>query len=153
MNIREACQSDLKDIILCVNSAYEHYIERIGGKPAPMLANYEQCIKEKITYVLVDKSLGLVGLLVLILIESKKQLFIENITVHPKAQGNGYGKSLLQLAESIALSKGFKFIELYTHEKMVENISLYQHVGYSISNRIVEDGFSRVYMKKSLMNG
>ena len=150
MNIREACQSDLKAIILCVNSAYEHYIDRIGGKAAPMLTNYEKCIKEKITYVVDDNNFGLVG--VLVLIESKKHLFIENIAVHPKAQGSGYGKSLLQLAESIALNKGFKFVELYTHEKMVENISLYQHFGYSIFNHIFNDGFPRVYMKKCLIN-
>jgi len=134
-----------------VNSSYFHYIERIGKKPAPMLTNYEQCINEQIIYVVVDDNSDVVG--VLVLVESKRKFFIENIAIHQKAQGNGYGKSLLKFAESEASTRGFKYIELYTHEKMIENISLYQHFGYCISKRVVENGFSRVYMKKCILNG
>ena len=115
-----------------------------------MLVNYQQAIDEHTVYVVTDESV-VVG--VLVLIESNDQFFIENIAIHKNSQGKGFGKSLLNLAESIATTKGHEFIELYTHESMVENISLYKHFGYCISHQRTEHGYNRVYMKKRLISG
>ena len=38
-------------IIDCINRSYEKYIERIGKKPAPMLANYNIKILDHHVYV------------------------------------------------------------------------------------------------------
>ena len=148
MNIRVAYQGDLKSIEECINSAYKRYIDRIGIKPAPMLADYNKAIESDKTYVLEDSELGVVGVLVLVI--SKGKFLLENVAIHTSAQGKGYGKALLQLAEKIAVELEFDYIELYTHEKMNENISLYQRIGYEIFDRIHESGYSRVYMKKSV---
>ncbi|RCX07238.1 GNAT family N-acetyltransferase [Marinomonas foliarum] len=146
MKIRIACKGDQKSIEESVKSAYMHYIDRIGIKPAPMLADYNKAIESHKTYVLEDSELGVVGVLVLVI--SKGKFLLENIAIHTSAQGKGYGKALLQLAEKTARELKFDYVELYTHEKMNENISLYQRIGYDIFDRIHESGYSRVYMKK-----
>jgi ribosomal protein S18 acetylase RimI-like enzyme len=62
----------------------------------------------------------------------------------------GIGRMLLEFAESEAQRQGFGSIKLYTHEKMFENQSLYKRIGYVEHDRIVENGYSRVYMRKIL---
>lgn len=42
-------------------------------------------------------------------------------------------------------------IRLYTHERMLENIKIYGKLGYQETRRAVEDGFARVFMRKSLV--
>ena len=41
-------------------------------------------------------------------------------------------------------------VRLYTHELMVENISLYGRLGYQEVERRAEEGFRRVFMRKVL---
>ena len=43
-------------------------------------------------------------------------------------------------------------LRLYTHELMVENIALYQRLGYREVERRQEDGFRRVFMRKPIVN-
>ena len=35
---------------------------------------------------------------------------------------------------------------------MPENVSIYRHLGFSEVDRRTEDGYSRIYMEKSLQN-
>jgi ribosomal protein S18 acetylase RimI-like enzyme len=72
------------------------------------------------------------------------------VAVHPAYQGQGIGRRLLQLAEVEALRQGFAHIDLYTHERMTENIALYQRLGYVETARRTEKGYQRVYMRKTL---
>ena len=41
-------------------------------------------------------------------------------------------------------------LRLYTHVLMVENIVIYQHLGFAEIYRVHEKGFDRVYMAKKL---
>ncbi len=150
MNIRDAVEPDVKGIKSCVESAYRHYIERMGKPPMPMLTDYRISIKNNDVYVVEDKAMGIVGVLVLVI--SNEEFQLDNIAVHTSAQGKGVGKALLQLAEKTASESGFDHIELYTHEKMQENIALYKRIGYKISGRVSEYGYDRVYMKKLLID-
>ena len=143
-----ACQDDLKGIKSCVDSAYKHYQIRMRIKPAPMLADHKKSVEKDMTYIIENVELGIVGVLVLVILREK--FLLENIAVHPSVQGNGYGKALLQLAEKTAEELGFNSIELYTNEKMNESVTLYQRIGYKIFNRVHENGYNRVYMKKRL---
>ena len=36
-----------------------------------------------------------------------------------------------------------------THELMVENIERYKKLGYQVTHRAMQDGFARVFMRKS----
>ena len=57
-------------------------------------------------------------------------LFVENVAVWPDAQGHGYGRRLLVFAESEARRLGLHEIQLYTEERMTENLTLYPAIGY-----------------------
>ncbi len=56
----------------------------------------------------------------------------------------------MQLAENEAKGRGYSEIQLYTHEKMTENIAMYTNMGYVEVSRRVVNGYDRVYMSKQL---
>jgi len=87
---------------------------------------------------------------VLILKQTPSVLLFDNIAVDPKHQGLGIGRRLLVFAERRAMNSGFTEIQLYTNEKMTENIELYQRFGYQITQRKTEFGYNRIYMVKPL---
>ena len=120
--LRKATPEDAGAISLLVRAAYEHYIERMG-KP-------------------------LAG--VLVLGETDEGFKIINVAVHPARQKTGVGRALLEFAEAEARRLGYDSIHLSTHEKMTENQALYARIGYSEYCRRVEDGYSRVFMRKPL---
>ena len=75
---------------------------------------------------------------------------IENVAVYPKFQGIGHGTKLIEFAERQAKSLGFSKVELYTNEKMTENIAYYPSLGYNEIGRWGEGGFNRVFFRKGL---
>ena len=87
---------------------------------------------------------------VLTLYPREDHLLIENIAVHPGAQGRGLGRDLLVFAEQEATRRGLTRIALVTHEVMTENQAIYAHFGYTEVGRQAEDGYRRIYMEKSL---
>jgi ribosomal protein S18 acetylase RimI-like enzyme len=145
--LRRATAEDARPISLLVRAAYEHYIERIGKPPRPMLEDYAQVIERR--DVLVAENDGaLAGVLVL---EKTPEAFkVMNVAVRPGLQKTGVGKALLEFAEAEARRLGYDSIHLSTHEKMTENQALYARIGYREYDRRVEDGYSRVYMRKRL---
>ena len=78
------------------------------------------------------------------------ELLLENVAVHPSYQHKGLGAKLLAHAEAEALRRGFGSLCLYTNEKMTENRGWYARLGYQEFERRNEDGFERVYMRKTL---
>ena len=86
----------------------------------------------------------------LVLIPQDAAMLLDNVAVTPEAQGLGLGRVLMKFAERAAIAAGYPAITLYTHETMVENIVLYQRIGYAETHRIEEGGFRRVYMRKPL---
>lgn len=150
--IRHATSRDVIGISNCVSAAYQHYIERIGQPPGPMLDDYAAIIPMHTVYV-TDGLVGngepdIVG--VLVLMESANYFLLDNIAVHPCCQGRGIGRQLMTLAEAVAKERGYQSIRLYTHELMRENIALYAKHGYVETERRIERGFPRVYMQKEL---
>ena len=132
----------------CAMAAYQHYIARIGKPPRPMLDDYAEIIDQHLVWVVKDGG-RVVGFVVLV--GQGIEMLLDNVAVHPDYQGNGLGKWLLAFAEAEAQRRGFSAITLYTHETMVENIKLYQKLGYVVTERRVEHGYRRVYMKKQLV--
>jgi GNAT superfamily N-acetyltransferase len=130
-----------------VHAAYEHYIQRIGKPPGPMLDDYAKRIADRQTWVAEDAG-RLVAILVLE--DSRDGLLLDNIAVHPSCQGKGYGRALIVFAEMEAKCRGYGKIDLYTHMLMTENIALYQHMGFVEIHRATEKGYDRIYMTKQL---
>lgn len=147
VRIRPARPEDAPRISECVRAAYQHYVARIGTTPRPMLLDYAEVMREHALSV-AEVGGRLAGMLVLSAGPEGFKLFI--VGVDPAFQGRGVGRALLEFAEAEARRQGYPSIYLSTQEKMTENQALYAKIGYREYARRVEDGYSRVYMRKML---
>ena len=87
---------------------------------------------------------------VLVLIRQDSGMLLDNVAVHPDFQGRGLGRRLIELAETESRKHGYAHLELYTHERMTENLEMYNALGYVETARRIENGYQRVYMRKAL---
>jgi len=145
--IRKAQLPDATAMQICVEAAYRHYITRIGKPPGPMLDDYSEVVQHHQAFV-AEAGEHIVG--VLVLIRKDNGILLDNVAVHPEHQGTGLGRRLIGLAESEARDHGFTHMDLYTHERMTENIEMYKRLGYIETERRIEGGYQRIYMRKSL---
>ena len=145
--LKAARAADVDDIRACVRAAYRKYVPRMGKEPGPMLADFEAQVAAGQVTVL-EAAGRLRGLIVMF--PEADHLFVENVAVWPDAQGHGYGRRLLLYAENEARRLGFHEIQLYTEERMTENLTLYPAIGYEESERREEAGYRRVYFRKKL---
>ncbi len=146
---RPATLTDVPGIQICVAAAYQHYIQRMGKKPAPMQDNYQAAIADHLVFVAESAQDGAIAG-ILVLIEQADTMLLDNIAVHPMFQGQGLGKRLMYKAEQEAQRLNYRSITLYTHECMTENQAIYQKRGYVETHRITEKGFKRIYMQKTV---
>jgi ribosomal protein S18 acetylase RimI-like enzyme len=135
-------------VLGCVRAAYAPHIARIGREPGPMAADYADLIARQMVYVLQLEGGEVVGVLVLQLAE--RTLWIENVAVHPEFQHRGLGRRLLAFAEEQARAAEAVELRLYANEVMVENIALYERLGYRETERRPHRGFHRVFMRKPI---
>ncbi len=145
--MRRATTVDLADIQRLIDAAYGKYVERIGRAPAPMTADYAAAVRNSRVWLLHRREV-LVGALVTE--DRGDHLLLETVAVSPDAQGNGYGRRLLERAERDAVELGLNEIRPYTNEAMTENLSFYPRHGYQETGRAVQDGFRRVHFAKAL---
>jgi ribosomal protein S18 acetylase RimI-like enzyme len=145
--IRAAKAADVEAMQSIVNSAYRHYVERIGKPPGPMLDDYVTRIADQQAWVLEDAG-EIVGILVLD--QGPTGLLLDNVAVLPERQAKGFGRALIAFAEAEAHRRGFGELRLYTHALMRENIALYRRIGFVETHRSSEKGYDRVYMTKRL---
>lgn len=148
--LHQAIPEDIPFIKPMVDAAYSIYVERIGRPPAPMCEDWEETIKSHNVLVLKDND-QVVGSITFHVDEESDSLKIDNLVVHPAIQGRGYGRFLIDHAESEARRCALPGVSLFTNAKMTENIGLYKRLGFSETERLVEDGFQRVYFHKKLV--
>ena len=149
ISIRLASAGDIPFIQTCTNEAYTPYIERMGRKPAPMLADFALHVTQQEVFV-AESDCTSIG--VLILVDRPTHLLLESVCVTLRFHSRGIGRQLISFAEQTAIERGYTRIELHTHQAMVENIAMYQHLGFTITNRRVVDDFERVYFRKNLVS-
>lgn len=150
-SIRLATTDDVDAVRTCVRAAYTMYLERMEQEPAPMTADYASLVGQGVVHMLDDDpGGGLAG--VLVAVAREDHYFIENVAVRPDLHGTGRGRLLLTFAEDEAKRQGFDRIELYTNAVMTENIEYYRRLGYEEIGRHEEDGFQRIFFRKSLQN-
>ena len=143
--IRLATAADAGGITQLVNDAYAIYVGRNGKVPGPMRDDYHALIGDGHVHV-IEQNGEIRGLLVLV--PEPDVMLLDNIAVSPHAQRRGFGKILMQFAEDQTRALGLKAIRLYTQDIMVENIALYQRLGYVQTHRGEEIGLTRVFMTK-----
>jgi ribosomal protein S18 acetylase RimI-like enzyme len=145
--IRLADETDLSAIVACVDAAYGKYVGRMGRKPAPMLADYRALIARRVVYVLTESTTrDLLGLIVLW--PTDRAMFVENVAVHPRHQGEGLGSRLMSFAEEQATASDLPEVRLYTNQVMTENLAFYARLGFEETNRRVDQGYTRVFLRK-----
>ena len=145
--VRKAAKADLSALVACAEAAYRIYVERIGRKPAPMVADFAASIDGDSVYVVIEAG-QLRGFVVCY--PRDDCMFLENIAVDPKHQGQGIGSRLIAFVEAEARARKLEWVELYTNARMFENLELYSRLGFREIERRVEDGFDRVFFRKHL---
>ena len=143
MIIREARPDDAIGLKFCMESAYAVYQERMRGERLPpMDVDYSTEIKNFPCWVIESDGIILGGLIMVF----EKKASIANIAVSPHYQGQGVGGELLKFADLMAKDKNYSELRLATHVLLIENISLYQHLGWVETGR----DETRIFMKKTL---
>jgi N-acetylglutamate synthase-like GNAT family acetyltransferase len=143
--IRKATFMDAEALSECMHAAYKVYSSRFPNNALPPLtANYEEEIRQYPLWIAESEGKVIGGL---ILVPEKKSLKIANVAVHPRFQGVGLGKALLEFAETKATGGNYSELNLVTHIALKENISFYSYLGWTETERDA----SRVYMQKQLM--
>ena len=143
--IRPATGDDVDSIRALVERAYSRWVRLIGLRPAPMDADYAALVAAGDVFVLCEPDV--VGVLVLRPADGRA-LMVENVAVDPESQGNGFGPTLLEFADQQARERGVHELRLYTHELMTSNIELYERLGWTEYDRLLSNGFARVFMRK-----
>jgi ribosomal protein S18 acetylase RimI-like enzyme len=147
LQLRAATAGDARALTELVDAAYGHYVERIGGRPRPMTDDYAEVVRSgRVTVA--ERADRIVGLIVLDQVD--REVVIDNVAVDPEHQGTGVGRALLERAEAVARDAGLASIRLYTHERMVENLALYERIGYVEFERRQHGAAVIVHLRKSL---
>jgi ribosomal protein S18 acetylase RimI-like enzyme len=146
-SLRPATPADVPRLTELVQSAYGHYVERIGGKPRPMTDDYAAVVRDHRVTV-AERGEQIAGVIVLRV--DDEGFLVDNVAVDPAHQGGGVGRALLEFAETAAREAGFDSIYLYTHERMTENLALYSRIGYVEYDRRQVGGGGIVYLRKEL---
>jgi GNAT superfamily N-acetyltransferase len=140
--IRQAQPADLAAVQRIVEAAYAPYVSVMGRRPAPMDEDHAAQISAGQVWIAPPDG-------VVVLVETEDSLLIDNVAVHPSAQGRGIGRALLAFAETEAQRRGLKRLRLYTNAAMTRNVALYARCGWHETHRATQSGFDRVFMEKA----
>ena len=143
--VRQATAADVPSVQNVITAAYARYLARMDQPPAPLLRDYTAAVEDGGLWVTGSPVTGVISLC-----QAGTSLLIENIAVHPAAQGTGLGRRLMEFAEQEAIRLGLSRLALYTNEVMTENYAIYIHLGYREVARRTEDGYRRIFMEKAV---
>ena len=146
MIFREAKLEDHKIIITIALKAYEKYVERMGKEPAPMRPVIQ---KEDVVFVCEDNKHVIAFA---ILVKINDQIILDSIAVDTPHQKKGIGNNFIKFIEEYLMEQKVNKYQLYTNEKMIENIDWYQKIGFKIFKKVTEKGYNRIYFEKELFN-
>jgi ribosomal protein S18 acetylase RimI-like enzyme len=152
---RPAASADVPAVQALVAAAYGHYVARIGMPPLPMVDDYPARVAAGQVWV-VDAPEGEVPgpLLALVVLEEEPDhLEVDNVAVHPGAQGRGLGRALLDFAHVRAVAAGLPELRLMTNELMTENQAIYEHLGWRRVGAVVREGRRAVRYAKVVSPG
>lgn len=145
--IRAATPDDLPAIRHCAETAYAPYIPRIGRRPAPMDADYAALVAQGFARV-AERDGTVLGFVTFW--PKRDHLYLDAIAVLPAAAGLGLGRALIAEVEAEGRALGLPELRLYTNAAMVENLTLYPHLGFRQVDRRIDEGFDRVFFVKAL---
>lgn len=149
VEVRWAVAADVDSVMCVADAAYAKYVARLGRPPAPMHEDYGEALERGGLHVLTVDG-RVVGLLELEV--APDYVYIVNAAIAPQHQKQGLGVHLLIHAESEARAAGVGELRLHTNVRMTENIALYEAGGFTVYDQREQDGYERVFMRKSIWN-
>lgn len=146
--ILKAEPSDLPEILQLQYLAYQSEAELFGSRDIPPLKQTLDEVNEEynagIIFKMLDDSGNLIGSVRAA--EDNGTIFIGKLMVHPQHRKRGYGTQLLLEIERYFPDKRY---ELFTSTRSMDNIRLYQKLGYKIfKQEKVDDELSFLYFEK-----
>ena len=146
--IKRAEYKDLQEILYLQYLAYQSEAELFGSKDIPplkqTLAEVIEEFNNGIILKLTDENGTIIGSVRAT--EKNGTVYIGKLMVHPDHRCKGYGTKLLSEIESCYPDRRY---ELFTSTRSVDNIRLYEKVGYKIFDRkTVDNELVFVYMEK-----
>ena len=146
--IKRAEYYDLQEILALQYLAYQSEAELFGSKDiSPLKQTLDKVIEEfnnGIILKLTDENGSIIGSVRAT--EKNGTVYIGKLMVHPDHRCKGYGSKLLSEIESCYPDKRY---ELFTSTRSVDNIRLYEKVGYKIfDQKPVDNELVFVYMEK-----
>ena len=146
--IKRAERSDLQEILQLQYLAYQSEADLFGSRDIPPLKQtLDEVVEEYNSGVIlkiVDDTNTIIGS-----VRAKEidgTVYIGKLMMHPDHQHKGYGTMLLSEIEKCFPNKRY---ELFTSTRSLDNIRLYQKLGYTIfARKAVNDELEFVYMEK-----
>ena len=147
MNISKAGSEDLKEILDLQYLAYQSEAALFNNKDIPPLKETLEELAEEYNNGLIlkmtegDKIIGSVRAY-----EKRRTAYIGKLFVHPDYRNRGYGSMLLRAIEKFFFECR---LELFTSTKSVDNIRLYESLGYRrFKEEKIDDELTFVYLAK-----
>lgn len=147
-DIVRAEKEDLPEILKLQYLAYQSEAALFGSKDIPplkeTLSELEDEFDNGIVLKMIDEKGNIIGS-----VRSRSDettAYVGKLMVHPDHQGKGYGKKLLREIERYYLNKRY---ELFTSTRSVDNIRLYEKMGYNkFKEENITDELTFVYLEK-----
>jgi ribosomal protein S18 acetylase RimI-like enzyme len=150
MHILKAEKTDLKSILELQLLAYQSEAQLLNNYEIPPLLETLEEVEQEYHCGIILKMTTESGLIIGSVRGYTKEntLHIGKLIVHPDYQGQGFGTQLLLDMEKICPQKRF---ELFTSNKSLRNIKLYERLGYkTFKEQIVSQGLKFIYLEKYL---
>lgn len=147
-DITRATEDDLKEILDLQYLAYQSEAALFGNKDILPLKETLPELEEEFINGIVLKMTSEDGRIIgsVRSYAKDKTAYIGKLMVHPDFRGKGYGSKLLREIERYYADKRY---ELFTSTRSVENIKLYEKLGYKIfDEKKITDELVFVYMEK-----
>ena len=147
-DIIRAKEDDLQEILDLQYLAYQSEAALFGTQDIPPLKETLEEVREELKKGIILKMVTEDGRIIGSVRSYQKDgtVYIGKLMVHPDFRGKGYGSRLLKEMERCYINKRF---ELFTSTRSVDNIRLYEKLGYvKFDEKAVAGDLIFVYMEK-----
>ena len=155
--IRKAGERDREGLEAVVMEAFSVYLPRMDRKPYPMLDDYGAYIRAGQAFVLEDggadgenAAQGSIRGCIVLVPDAHGDLSLEVLAVSGDAQGQGYGRALVDFALRHAKALGCRRLKLYTNAVMTEAQAFYDRLGFIETRRALDAGYRRVFYEREV---